>query len=512
MNHPCCLTATAAVVSLVVQAMCLAAPADPVAPAAREPMYTLPLPCDTTAKALAPEKLKATAAATSDADVLLGLMYLTQTNDPAGEEIARLVLKAKPDYAPVVAVLRVCISRPEDKNVEELITRDPENALGHYLRASLLYKADKDQDALDSYGKGAACREMRLYVQATSAALFEALDALGLKGRERLCALSWVATRSSNFSIFAIQPLPHDLMELARRRDRDKREEISDLLLILAGHMFATNYDNRHFAERALESAFRLKAEVAAEQDSPKMAGYAAVTQALVSTLIGMPGSQEARDAAWFLPGRVYHALAAENGAGQKPDPKEAEAGKALVELAAADPDRFVGAYLKGLPPDARKDKTPWRSRYTYVEVLMGKSPQLFAAATAYEQATRSAQQAKMQQDPGAQNTRRMMGLGIDLLGYAFNHDNTFPASIQDAIDKKALDPATPTTSLLTGRPYVFAAKGEKLPEKQQERNAFIVLYDEQETNGTYSCVLADGHGEQIPVAKVKEQLKARAK
>jgi hypothetical protein len=499
---------TAALVVLLVQATGLAVAVT--APA--EPAYALPLPCETTAKAIAPEKLKAAAASTSDADVLLGLMYLTQTNDPAGEDIATLVLKAKPDYAPVVGVLRVCISRPEDKNVAELVSLDPENALGHYLRALLLYKSDKDQDALDAYGKGAACREMRLYEQATSAALFKALDALGLKGRERLCVLSWVATRSSNFAIFAMQPLPDNLMELARRRDRGKREEISDLLLTVAGHMFATNYDNRHFAERALESAFRLKAEAAAEQDSPKMAGYAAVTQALVSTVIGVPGSREARDAAWFLPGRVYSALAAETRAGQKPDPKEAEAGKALIELAAADPDRIVGAYLKGLPPDARKEKTPWRSRNTYVEILMGNSPELFAAATAYEQAMRSAQQAKMQQDPVAKNTRRMMDLGVELLGYAFNHDNTFPASIQDAIDKKVLDPATPTTSLLTGRPYVFAAGGEKLPEKQQERSGFVVLYDEQETNGTYTCVLADGHGEQMPVAKVKEQLKSRVK
>jgi hypothetical protein len=232
----------------------------------------------------------------------------------------------------------------------------------------------------------------------------------------------------------------------------------------------------------------------------------------LVSTVIGVPGSQEARDAATFLPSRVYYALMAETREVQNIDPKELETGKALVELAAADPDRIVGAYLKGLPPDTRKEKTPWRSQYTYVEILMSKSPQVFAAATAYEQATRSAQRAHAQQSPAAQNMSRMMQLGLELQVYASNHDQTILASIEELIEKKAIDPKTPTTSLLSGRPYIFAAKGEKFPEKQRERGRFIILYDDQETDGKYDCILADGHGERIPVAKVKEQLKARGK
>src|SRR4051794_16064536 len=174
MKHPCCQIRAIALVGLVLYAANFAV----AAPAPAEPMHAIPLPCDTTAKAIAPEKLKAIAASTNDADVLLGLMYLTQTNDPAGEEIAKLVLKAKPDYAPVVAVLRISISRPDEANVGELIARDPDNALGHYLRAMLLYRSDKDQEALDAYTKGSACREMRLYEPMTSAALFKALDAL----------------------------------------------------------------------------------------------------------------------------------------------------------------------------------------------------------------------------------------------------------------------------------------------------------------------------------------------
>src|SRR5688572_28455499 len=132
MEHTLCQIGTVAMVALVLYAAHFAA----AAPA--EPMHAMPMPCEETAKALASEKLKELAAATNDPDVLLRLMYLTQTNDPAGEEIAKLVVKAKPDYAAVMAVLRVTIARPEEANVAELIARDPDNALGHYLRATLL--------------------------------------------------------------------------------------------------------------------------------------------------------------------------------------------------------------------------------------------------------------------------------------------------------------------------------------------------------------------------------------
>ena len=43
-------------------------------------------------------------------------------------------------------------------------------------------------------------------------------------------------------------------------------------------------------------------------------------------------------------------------------------------------------------------------------------------------------------------------------------------------------------------------------------RGNLLEIYDDQPVGQSYQCVLADGHGERILVAKVKEQLKARGK
>jgi hypothetical protein len=444
-------------------------------------------------------------------------LYLARDVDPAFTEIAAKVTKSKAEYAPAAAVVRVIIANADEASIAELIARDGENALGHYLNAHALYTADKDKDALAAYQKASQCREMRLYESTTSAALFKALTALKLEGRDRLCALSWVATRAFNFGVFQLQALPHDIGEIAGKAPADQREAMSDLLLVLAGHLYTTNADNRRYGDRALESAFRTKAELAAEQNSPKMSGYAAVTQALVSTMIATPAQQEAREAVQFLPSRVYGAFYLKNPPAGTPAMKgpevdaELKAAEPLLNATAADPDKTVGAYLKGLVPSKRLEKTPWVFRWSYVDELMSDSPQLFAVATEYEKAMQAAQQVRLSDQP-SKNMSQMMAVGQCAIGYAFNHENTFPDSLQTLVDKKALDAKTTTKSMMSGKPYVFAAAGDKLPAKGKDRGTFIVLYDDQPAGDSYQCVLADGHGEQIPMAKVKEQLKARGK
>jgi hypothetical protein len=312
-----------------------------------------------------------------------------------------------------------------------------------------------------------------------------------------------------NFGVFHFQTLENDLSEIALSAG-DQREQMSDQLLILAGHLTATSYDNRRYAERALQSAFRIKAEAAAGQNSPKMAGYAAVTQALVSTM--GPGTFERRELAWFLPSRIYGALQRLEKPGQPADAGELKAAQALVDTAAADPDRVVGAYLKGLPPSKRAEKTPWVTRHTYVEELMSDSTVLFEAAAAYEKAMTAAQAKAMTADPAHEDTTRLMEIGAELLGYAFSHDNTFPTSLQVLYDEKLLDPKVEAKSLRTGRPYVYAVAGRKLPEKQHDRFALILLYDDQEVGGQYECVLGIPGVGKFPVEEVKERIKSQGK
>jgi hypothetical protein len=505
------LVALAVTLATLTPAVSFAAPT-------KETVYVLPIPVASVDKALAPDALKASADQTDDPDVLLGLLYLCRDVDAGFTAIAEKLAKAKPDDAPAAAVVRAIVANADEASVTDLIARDGENALGHYLRAHARDLADHDKDARAAYQRATQCREMRLYEATTSAALFKALTALKLEGRDRLCALSWVATRASNFGIEHMQGVKNDLAEIAHKAAADQRDAMSDLSLVLAGHLYATNPDYRRFGDRALESAFRVKAELAAEQNSPKMNGYAAVTQALVSTMILTPTEQQTRDAGWFFPSRVYFAFSRANPApGTAPLPNgpefdaERQAGEALLKAAGADPDKTVGAYLKGLMPSKHAAKSPWLYRWSYVDELSQGSPELFAVATEYEKALQAAQQAQ-HNDPASKNMTQMMGVGQEAVAHAFGHGNAFADSLQTLIDKKAIDATTPTKSLLSGRPYVFAAAGEKLPEKQKDRDRFIVLYDDQPVGDNYQCVMADGHGEYVPVAKVKEQLKARGK
>src|SRR2546426_5931012 len=277
-------------------------------------MYALLNYRESVGQAVAAGNLKAVASKTTDPLVLLGLAFLAEVGSPARQEISDMAVKARPEYAPIVAVLAVAMDGINEASVGELIKRDPDNALGYYLQGNLLHGSNKDKEALEAFRKAASRLELRLYESTTGDALFKAIDALNLKGLDRLYALSWMATRSSNFNIIFAQPLYGTLSELARSADPETRKEISDLLLVLGGHLFSTNFENRTFAQRAVQSAFRLKAEIADVEKSPTMNGYVAVVQALVSTMVSWPGIEERKQTplklAQFLPNRIYRAFA----------------------------------------------------------------------------------------------------------------------------------------------------------------------------------------------------------
>ncbi len=172
-----------------------------------------------------------------------------------------------------------------------------------------MYQSGKERESLDAFRKGAACPELRLYGSTTTGALFKALDALRLTGRDRLAALSWMSMRLHNFYIIDLQYQRTDLSELARKADLATRKEISELLLVLGGHLFATNFQNRQFAEWAVHAAFRLKAEIAAAEKSPTMNGYVAVVRALVSVKRSWPDIEQRKETplevAQWLPSRI---------------------------------------------------------------------------------------------------------------------------------------------------------------------------------------------------------------
>src|SRR5262249_44742604 len=119
-----------------------------------------------------------------------------------------------------------------------------------------------------------------------------------------------------NFSAFGFQPTYWAISELAKTADMATRAELAEILLTLAGHLFATNFFNRFFAQRAVEAAFTLKAELVAKDNPSKRQGYAAAVYGLTTPLLSVPGLKEWSERtplqlAQHLPEDIHRAFAA---------------------------------------------------------------------------------------------------------------------------------------------------------------------------------------------------------
>jgi hypothetical protein len=119
-------------------------------------------------------------------------------------------------------VLAVTLDGVDEATVADLIRRDPDNALGHYLRGYLRHGANDAGETLAAFRRAAHCSQLRLYESITGGALFAALDALNLTGRARLCAASWMASRFMNFAWRGAAPSACSTppKQLSRRRPK----------------------------------------------------------------------------------------------------------------------------------------------------------------------------------------------------------------------------------------------------------------------------------------------------
>ena len=485
------------------------------------------------------ENLKAVASATSDPEILLGLSFLGRAGDPVRKEIAERAARARSEYAPVVAVLSLIMDRIDQESVGELVHRDADNALGHYLQGALLHVSNREDEALTAFRKAASCCELRLYDSTTGEALFKALDALELKGLDRLCALSWTTSRWSNFSSVGIQPIHRALSELARTADTASRSALAETLIILAGHLFVTNFTNRWFARQAVQSAFALKAELAAAEHAPTMNGYAAAMQGLNNALLPWtdiedPMKPNPLQLAQYLPSRIHRAFAAvdpslmttgvlgevnlnppqsDRAAYEAAKEHFAQTAKELIDVALSDPDGILGAYLKGLPESSGEPQNPpWTSFSTPVGSLMEKRRDLFRAVAANEEAM-SAVWKVGQNDPAQKNIGRMMEIAWAIQSYAHNHSMAYPDTLAVLFESGQLKPPLEAKSLLTGRPYVYVAAGEQSPAKSNDQAQFVLLYDdERDEYDCYPCVFAACFGSHIRPHDLNEQLKKRGK
>jgi hypothetical protein len=484
-------------------------------------------------KAVSVEKLHAVASTITDPAVLFGLGCLARPGGSVWREIFERAAEKGREYGPIGAVFALMMDGVSESAVNEVIQRDPDNALGYYVQANVLYERDDEDAALESFRKGAHCSELRLYEPVTGAAIFKALDALQLEGRDRLCALSWMACRSSNFSAGVMQFLSSPLSDWSRREKG--REEVCDLLLALGGHLFATNFYNRWAAKQALDHAiFGLKARTPTAEKFPTMRG-------LMSTMLRWPGSDVGENPdephkrlrlAQFLPDIIHRAFAAvdarnagkaceasaklsriRKAAYEKAASDFVNSGRALIETALTDPDRIMGPYLMGIPTGGRgadgRQGVPFE---TDVEKLLRDRPEVFAAAAANREAMNAMWDTEAS-DPSRRNITRMMELNRAMHSYAAAHGDTYPGSVNVLFEKGYLQATFKPTSVLTGKPYVYPAAGDKVPAKSKDKWRFVVLYDDNPDEwDCYQCVFASWAGGGMRVAEVKEQLRIRGK
>jgi hypothetical protein len=496
-------------------------------------MLDLPPGRESVARLMSSDNLRVTASGTTDAQVLLGLSFLARCGDPVRKEIGNVAAGYNTAYAPIIAVLSVMMDRLNDESVGELVQRDPDNALGHYLNGALFHVSSRESEALEAFRRAAKCSELRCYDAVTGEALFRAVDALGLRDLDRLCALSWTTSRWLDFSPAAFQPISTALSELARVADRRTRTELGEILLTLAGHLFVTNFVNRKFAQRAAEAALTLSAELVAEESPPKRNGYAAAVYGLASSWISWPGVKEwwqknPLDLAYFLPSRLHRALLGAdpalmdaNETDLSPSDREAldvakekasQTARKLVDLAVSEPDAIFGPYLKGLPHGNGQAGERGLFTWTPVEGLIQKRSDLFQAAEANEEARARLWQAGSSA-PSRSNTARMMDIAWTIQSFARDHGGSFPDSLAVLAEEGYLKPPLEAKSLLTGRPYVYVAKGEKSPSKANDQAQFVLFYDDERMlHGWYQCAFASCLCNGLQEASLNEELARRGK
>jgi hypothetical protein len=342
-----------------------------------------------------------------------------------------------------------------------------------------------------------------------------------------------------NFGAAILQHLSVPLSEWGWRADGAARQEMAELLLILAGHLFATNFYNRWAARRALENAvFGLKANVPAAEKFPSMVG-ATGAERLVRTMLRWPGMDDTATTdephkhlrlAQYLPDRIHRAFGAVDpsqssnlcelslSADRKAASKQAadkfvRTAHALIDVALTDADGIMAPYLQGItltPATAGGRRVvPFE---TDVEKLLRDRPELFAAAAANETAMKALWDFGAS-DPWQRNLSRLMEINMALHTYAAQHGNTYPPTVDFLFEKGYLKPPLKAKSVLTGKPYVYVAAGEKVPEKSKDRTDFVVLYDDHPNPwGMYECVFASWIGSTVRPDDLREQLKRRGK
>ena len=164
---------------------------------------------------------------------------------------------------------------------------------------------------------------------------------------------------------------------------------------------------------------------------------------------------------------------------------------------------------VKGIT-SPRDGKRPWLLQGTLVGQLVHDRQELFRAAAANEEAMQALWQVSLK-DPEHQNTSRMMEIAWAIHSYASAHDDTFPDNLDVLFQGGHLKAPLELKSLLTGKPYVYIAAGQKYPSKSLDASEMVLLYDDHANEGGYvPCVFASGIGSCARLEAIQTQIRKR--
>ena len=266
------------------------------------------------------------------------------------------------------------------------------------------------------------------------------------------------------------------------------------MLLKLGGHLFVTHFTNRWFALRAVEAAFKLKAEHPDLGSVAERNGYAAAVYGLISPMFSWPGIKdfghaEPLELARRLPGLIWQAFGAlepnsanpvEQDAMRAASQKAAQSAKRLLDVGLPDPDAIFAPYLKGIPE---------QSRCGGVLIVTDRCGKLDAkSGPNCSRRRRRFKKRSMEvwkageNEPSRKNLEQMMQIALAICRYAQEHDQTLCPDNLDVYFPRTgmLKPSVQNKSLLTGKAYVYLAAGEKAPAKFNDRAGFVLIHDDQ--------------------------------
>jgi hypothetical protein len=472
-------------------------------------------------KALSDDSLSAAAEKTSDPQTLYGLAWFAGPATRAA--ILDKMVHLSPGDAPAAAALK-CYDRidsgqpkgsigtpdPHPQDVESWIKADPDNGLPLSLKAYLTLRSGGTSDALEILETALSAKKFEAYDNRYyRKGILSALDALELRGETRVYALSEAISSRVNPGVYStLASLSQDIHASTGTMSAQERGKVADMLLALAtrlSHENGTRREGSYCSYMLLEAAYNMKASVTDDKDTKQ-------AYELTAGAVGM-SMQES----WLQREDLYMALfyaertiyGAAGGVGSAyydalPATEKAQVDAAQAKLVA---DSHTLVSILAANPDQVAGLAVVENMFEAVVAMEDVHPEVLAALKNVLSDNEAVQNLLDLSAPH-KSQRNLMRLGIALIDYAGDHDNTFPKDLSALKNGGYLAKSTTTVSPITGRPYVLVAPGMVL--SRDSGNAPIAYDDAPLKNDLRITLFGDGHSGFVSAADIAKQAQGK--